>query len=63
MTSFSGMEDRAKQYIDTVGELTVFRTRLHRQIEETRNHPDPSLAERWRIPLQGFVGVFLRKTP
>ncbi len=48
VTSFSGTEDRAGQYIDTVGELLSFRTRLNRLIEETRNDPDPSLAEKWR---------------
>ncbi len=48
VTSFSGTEDRARKYIDAVGELSEFQTRLHRLIEETRNNPASSLAEKWR---------------
>jgi len=48
VTSFSGTEDRAEQYIDSVGELFAFRSCLNRLIAETRKHPNPSLAEKWR---------------
>ncbi len=48
LTSFSGTEDRAEQYIDSVGDLFAFRSRLNKLIAETRGHPSPSLAGKWR---------------